>query len=92
MLDLVVKDGRAAGIVSRDLDTGEVHSWSAHAVVLATGGYGNVFYLSTNAKTRNVTAAWRAHKRGALLRQPVLTRRSTRRASRRATTSSRSSR
>src|SRR5438128_3283193 len=60
MLDLVVKDGRAAGIVCRDLNTGEVYSMSAHAVVLATGGYGNVFYLSTNAKASNVTSVWRA--------------------------------
>ena len=65
MLDLVVVDGRAAGVVVRDLTTGEVYSKSAHAVILATGGYGNVYYLSTNAKKSNVTAAWRAHKRGA---------------------------
>ena len=63
MLDLVVKDGRAAGIVTRDLTTGAVQSWSAHAVALCTGGYGNAYYLSTNAKASNVTAAWRAHKR-----------------------------
>src|SRR4051794_30196291 len=56
MLDLVVHDGKAAGIVTRHLHTGEVRSWSAHAVVLATGGYGNVFYLSTNAKASNATA------------------------------------
>ena len=73
MLDLVVKDGRAAGIVTRDLITGEVQSRSAHAVVLGTGGYGNVFYLSTNAKACNVTAAWRAHKRGALFANPCFT-------------------
>ena len=72
MLDLVVKDGRAVGIVARDLITGAVTSFSAHAVVLATGGYGNVFYLSTNAKASNVTAIWRAHRRGALHGQPVL--------------------
>ena len=65
MLNLVVLDGRAAGVVVRDLTTGEVYSQSAHAVILATGGYGNVYYLSTNAKKSNVTAAWRAHKRGA---------------------------
>ena len=73
MLDLVVKDGRAVGIVTRDLITGAVQSHSAHAVVLATGGYGNVFYLSTNAKASNVTAAWRAHKRGALFANPCYT-------------------
>jgi succinate dehydrogenase / fumarate reductase flavoprotein subunit len=73
MLDLVVKDGRAAGIVCRDLNTGEVYSMSAHAVVLATGGYGNVFYLSTNAKASNVTAAWRAAKRGAYFANPCFT-------------------
>ena len=68
----MVIDGRCAGIVTRDLLTGEVQSHAAHAVVLATGGYGNVFFLSTNAMNCNVTAAWRAHQRGALLRQPVL--------------------
>jgi succinate dehydrogenase / fumarate reductase flavoprotein subunit len=66
MLDLVVKDGVAAGVVVRDLVTGEVSSHSAHAVLLATGGYGNVFFLSTNAKYSNATAIWRAHRRGAL--------------------------
>ncbi|MGE3858175.1 MAG: fumarate reductase/succinate dehydrogenase flavoprotein subunit [Dehalococcoidia bacterium] len=65
MLDVVVVDGKAAGVVVRDLITGEVSSHSAHAVVLATGGYGNVYYLSTNAKKSNATAAWRAHRRGA---------------------------
>ena len=73
MLDLVVKDGRAVGIVARCLITGEIHSYAAHAVVLATGGYGNAFYLSTNAKASNVTAAWRAHKRGALFANPCYT-------------------
>ncbi len=73
MLDLVVKDGRAVGIVCRDLNTGEVFSMSAHAVVLATGGYGNVFYLSTNAKASNVTAAWRAAKKGAYFANPCFT-------------------
>ena len=73
MLDLVVKDGTARGIVVRDLLTGEVTSHSAHAVVLATGGYGNVFYLSTNAKGSNTTATWRAHKRGALYANPCYT-------------------
>jgi succinate dehydrogenase / fumarate reductase flavoprotein subunit len=73
MLDLVVKDGRAVGIVTRDLITGAVRSHSAHAVALCTGGYGNAFYLSTNAKASNVTAAWRAHKRGALFANPCYT-------------------
>jgi succinate dehydrogenase / fumarate reductase flavoprotein subunit len=73
MLDLVVHEGRAAGIVTRNLISGDIRSWSAHAVVLATGGYGNVFYLSTNAKASNVTAAWRAHKRGALMANPCYT-------------------
>ncbi len=73
MLDLVLKDGRTAGIVTRNLVSGEVRSWSAHAVVLATGGYGNVFYLSTNAKASNVTAIWRAHKKGALFANPCYT-------------------
>jgi succinate dehydrogenase / fumarate reductase, flavoprotein subunit len=73
MLDLVVKDGRAAGIVCRDLNTGEVFSMSAHAVVLATGGYGNAFFLSTNAKNSNVTAAWRAAKKGAYFANPCFT-------------------
>jgi succinate dehydrogenase / fumarate reductase flavoprotein subunit len=73
MLDLVVKDGRACGIVTRDLITGEVHSHSAHAVVLATGGYGNVYFLSTNAKASNATAIWRAHRRGAYLANPCYT-------------------
>ncbi len=73
MLDLVVKDGRATGIVTRDLVNGEVRSWSGHAVVVATGGYGNVFYLSTNAMQSNVTAIWRAHRRGALMANPCYT-------------------
>ena len=73
MLDLVVKNGRAVGIVTRDLITGAVRSHAAHAVVLATGGYGNVFFLSTNAKASNVTAAWRAAKRGALFANPCYT-------------------
>jgi len=73
MLDLVVKDGRACGVVARHLVTGAVKSFSGHAVVLATGGYGNVFYLSTNAMASNVTAAWRAHKRGALMANPCFT-------------------
>jgi succinate dehydrogenase / fumarate reductase flavoprotein subunit len=65
MLELVVEDGRAVGVVVRDMVTGEVSSHSAHAVVLATGGYGNVYFLSTNAKGCNVTAGWRAHRKGA---------------------------
>ncbi|MDX1523511.1 MAG: fumarate reductase/succinate dehydrogenase flavoprotein subunit, partial [Anaerolineae bacterium] len=73
MLDLVVIDGRARGIVTRDMVTGEVKSYLADAVVLATGGYGNVFYLSTNAKGCNVTAAWRAYKRGAFFANPCYT-------------------
>jgi succinate dehydrogenase / fumarate reductase flavoprotein subunit len=73
LLDVVLKDGRAAGIVTRDLVTGEMRSHSAHAVVLATGGYGNAFYLSTNAKNSNVTAIWRAHRRGALMANPCFT-------------------
>lgn len=73
MLDVVVHDGRAVGIVVRDLLTGEASSHSAHAVVLATGGYSNVYFLSTNAKMCNVTAAWRAHRRGALFANPCYT-------------------
>jgi succinate dehydrogenase / fumarate reductase, flavoprotein subunit len=73
MLDVVLKDGHAVGIVTRDLVTGEVRSHSGHAVVLATGGYGNAFYLSTNAKNSNVTAIWRAHRRGALMANPCFT-------------------
>jgi succinate dehydrogenase / fumarate reductase flavoprotein subunit len=73
MLDLVVVDGRAAGIVVRDLLTGEVRSHSAHAVVLATGGYSNVYFLSTNAKACNTTAIWRAHRKGALFANPSFT-------------------
>jgi succinate dehydrogenase / fumarate reductase flavoprotein subunit len=73
LLDVVLKDGRAVGIVTRDLVTGEMRSHSAHAVVLATGGYGNAFYLSTNAKNSNVTAIWRAHRRGALMANPCFT-------------------
>jgi len=73
MLDLVLVDGRARGIVARDLVTGEVGSYAADAVVLATGGYGNVFYLSTNAKGSNATAIWRAYKRGAAFANPCFT-------------------
>ena len=73
MLDVVVHDGRAVGVVVRDLLTGEVAGHSAHAVVLATGGYSNAFYLSTNAKASNATAIWRAHRRGAALANPCFT-------------------
>ncbi len=73
MLDLIVIDGRARGIVARDLVTGRVSTHLADAVVLGTGGYGNVFYLSTNAKGSNATAIWRAHKRGAAFANPCYT-------------------
>jgi len=70
MLDVVIIDGVARGIITRDLVTGEITRHEADAVILSTGGYGNVFYLSTNAKNSNVTAAWRAHKKGALFANP----------------------
>ncbi|MAU30842.1 MAG: succinate dehydrogenase flavoprotein subunit [Flavobacteriaceae bacterium] len=73
MLDVVLVDGKARGIISRNLVNGEIERHSAHAVVLATGGYGNVFYLSTNAMGSNVTAAWKAHKRGAYFANPCFT-------------------
>jgi succinate dehydrogenase / fumarate reductase flavoprotein subunit len=73
MLDLVVVDGKARGIVVRDLVTGKISSHAAHAVVLATGGYANVYYLSTNAKGCNVTATWRAARRGAFFANPCFT-------------------
>jgi succinate dehydrogenase / fumarate reductase flavoprotein subunit len=73
MLDVVIVDGKARGIITRDLVTGKIEAHSAHAVLLCTGGYGNVFYLSTNAKGSNVTAAWRAHKKGALFGNPCYT-------------------
>ena len=73
MLDLVVVDGHARGIVTRDMVTGEIHSHAADAVALCTGGYGNVYYLSTNAKGCNTTAIWRAYKRGAALANPSFT-------------------
>jgi succinate dehydrogenase flavoprotein subunit len=73
MLDLVLKEDRAAGIIVRDMVTGQVTSHSAHAVLLCTGGYGNAFYLSTNAKFSNATAIWRAHRRGALFANPCYT-------------------
>ncbi len=73
MLDLVVVDGNARGIITRNLVSGKVERWSADAVLLCTGGYGNVFYLSTNAKGSNVTATWRAYKRGAGFANPCFT-------------------
>ncbi|WP_138994442.1 fumarate reductase/succinate dehydrogenase flavoprotein subunit [Larkinella sp. C7] len=73
MLDLVIEGGKARGIITRNLVTGKIESHSAHAVLLCTGGYGNVFYLSTNAMGSNVTAAWRAHKKGALMANPCFT-------------------
>jgi succinate dehydrogenase / fumarate reductase flavoprotein subunit len=73
MLDLVVVDGHARGIVVRDLVDRKIERARRRRGVLATGGYGNVFYLSTNAKGSNVTAIWRAHKRGALFANPCFT-------------------
>jgi succinate dehydrogenase / fumarate reductase, flavoprotein subunit len=73
MLDLVVENGKAVGIITRNMVTGALDRHAAHAVVLATGGYSNVYYLSTNAKGSNVTAGWRAHKRGALFANPCYT-------------------
>ena len=73
MLDLVKVDGHAKGIIVRDLVTGEIKSFCADSVILATGGYGNVFYLSTNAMASNVTASWRAHKKGAHFANPCFT-------------------
>ncbi len=73
MLDVVMVDGHAKGIITRDLVTGKIEAHAGNAVVLATGGYGNVFYLSTNAKGCNVTATWRAHKKGALFANPCYT-------------------
>jgi succinate dehydrogenase / fumarate reductase flavoprotein subunit len=73
MLDVVVVDGKARGIIARNLVTGEIQRHSAHAVVLCTGGYGNVFFLSTNAMGCNVTAAWKAHKRGSFFANPCFT-------------------
>ena len=73
MLDLVIVDGKARGIIARNLLTGKLERYSAHCVILATGGYGNVFYLSTNAMGSNVTAAWRAVRRGALMANPCFT-------------------
>ena len=73
MLDIVIVDGRAVGVVVRDLLTGEITSHNGHAVVLATGGYSNVFYLSTNAMKCNATAIWRAHRKGAYFANPCFT-------------------
>ncbi|HEX2867645.1 MAG TPA: fumarate reductase/succinate dehydrogenase flavoprotein subunit [Ignavibacteriales bacterium] len=73
MLDLVVVDGQARGIVVRNLITGEIEKYSAHAVILATGGYGNTYFLSTNAMNSNGTAIWRAHKKGAMFANPCFT-------------------
>jgi succinate dehydrogenase / fumarate reductase flavoprotein subunit len=73
MLDLVMENGRAVGIITRNLETGAIERHAGHAVLLTTGGYSNVYYLSTNAKGSNVTAAWRAHKRGALFANPCFT-------------------
>ncbi len=73
LVDIVNVDGRCAGIVTRDLVTGAVQSHAAHAVVLATGGYGNVFFLSTNAMACNITAGWRAHRKGAYFANPCYT-------------------
>ena len=73
MMDVVTIDGEAKGIITRDLITGKIESHAGHAVLLCTGGYGNVFYLSTNAMGCNVTAAWKAHKRGAYFGNPCFT-------------------
>ncbi len=73
MLDVVIVDGKARGIIARDLITGKIERHSAHAVVIATGGYGNVFFLSTNAMGSNVTAAWKIHKKGAYFANPCYT-------------------
>src|SRR5216684_1213836 len=73
MLDLVVVDGLARGIICRNLVNGQIESYAAHAVLLCTGGYGNAYYLSTNAKGCNVTAAWRCYKRGAFFANPCFT-------------------
>jgi len=73
MLELVVVDGKARGIITRDLITGKVEAHAAHAVLMCTGGYSNVFYLSTSAKNCNATAVWRAHKKGALFGNPCFT-------------------
>ena len=72
MMDLVIIDGKARGVIVRNLVTGAIERHSAHAVVIASGGYGNVFFLSTNAMGSNVTAAWKIHKRGLILLTHVL--------------------
>ena len=73
MMDIVIIDGKARGIITRNLVTGEINKHSSHAVVIASGGYGNVFYLSTNAMGSNVSASWKIHKRGALFANPCFT-------------------
>ena len=73
MLDVVIVDGKARGIIARDLVTGKIERHSGHAVVIASGGYGNVFYLSTNAMGSNATAAWKVHKKGAFFANPCFT-------------------
>ncbi|MGH3971154.1 MAG: FAD-binding protein, partial [Mycobacterium sp.] len=73
MLDLIVADDRARGVIVRDMTTGEIETHLADAVVLASGGYGNIYFLSTNARGCNVTATWRAHRRGALFANPCFT-------------------
>lgn len=73
MLDIVLVDGRARGIIARDMVSGEIERHSAHAVVIASGGYGNIFFLSTNAMGSNVTASWKVHKKGALFANPCYT-------------------
>src|SRR5215218_10152089 len=73
MLDIVVIDCQARGIVARNLNTGAIERYAGHAVLLCTGGYGTAYYLSTNAVNSNVTAAWRAHKRGAFFANPCYT-------------------
>ncbi|PID68721.1 MAG: succinate dehydrogenase flavoprotein subunit [Flavobacteriales bacterium] len=73
MLDVVIVDGKARGIIARNLITGSIERYSAHAVVIATGGYGNVYFLSTNAMGSNVTAAWKIHKKGAYFANPCFT-------------------
>lgn len=73
MVELIVSDGRARGIVARNMETGELETFTASIVILATGGYGNVFFLSTNAMGCNGTAAWRAHRKGAYFANPCYT-------------------
>ena len=72
-LDVVIVDGKARGIIARNLITGEIERHSAHAVVIGTGGYGNVYFLSTNAMGSNATAAWKIHKKGAYFANPCFT-------------------